>query len=390
MVSPQVSIVSWAAQGARSRRSGLRWHGGGHVPNGPFSRTIARFSTTRRTPPSHIRHQHQAGRAARSATGPPPAPRSKARTAPPRSAPNPDAASRRTARSIPRSADAFSCEQHQHAPPHPPSSAPPARPARRTAPPARRSASTPARTASPAAATTASPAHSTTARSASHSPPAAATPHGRQPPPPAPATTSLATPLHQARASPTSCARSLKKIRTCAIGSRFGSASCSCSSPRSGAARPCPGTSSTNFSRRLSLEYQKACMIPRIQNTRPCAFMNRCPRMLQADAHVARSPCSFVHRLRRQPPADHCVVDPLARRRRHHTGRVPRQHHVPSVIPLLHRPHRDRRTLAPHRPHPVQPRRPPQRLHRRPQPESLFRRPGSNARHLEPCGKIHA
>ena len=66
---------------------------------------------------------------------------------------------------------------------------------------------------------------------------------------------------------------------------------------------------------------------------------------LRERAHVAGSQ-QGIDRLGRKPPADHCVVDALARRRRDHAGSVAGQHHVAAVVPAAQRLHRQRRAFA--------------------------------------------
>ena len=72
-------------------------------------------------------------------------------------------------------------------------------------------------------------------------------------------------------------------------------------------------------------------MMPRIQNTRPCAFMKRL-RAAGQRARVAGGE-EAVDRLGGELAAEHRVVDPLARGRRHHAGGVAGQHHVAAIVP---------------------------------------------------------
>ena len=50
-----------------------------------------------------------------------------------------------------------------------------------------------------------------------------------------------------------------------------------------------------------------------------------------------------------EPPAGHGVIDPLARSRRDHAGRIAGQHNVAAVVPLLERAKRNRRAFAANR-----------------------------------------
>jgi hypothetical protein len=70
----------------------------------------------------------------------------------------------------------------------------------------------------------------------------------------------------------------------------------------------------TKRSRRLSLAYQKRCMMPRIMNTRPCAFMNRLRASASARVAVSRETDRPLQR--RDSTAGHRVIEAFARCRR--------------------------------------------------------------------------
>ena len=95
----------------------------------------------------------------------------------------------------------------------------------------------------------------------------------------------------------------------------------------------------TNRSRRLSLLYQKYCMIPNPEDP-PVGLHELLARQSQC-AHIAACE-SLLRRVSRQSSAEHRVVNPLAGRRRD-DARPPlsRQEDVAPVVPTAQRLHRN-------------------------------------------------